>query len=362
MKVLQVVRPDAAVHGGDVDLAFRTGDALRSLGVEVDCVATTEPDPRGYDIAHVFGIFRPEFAEPQLRACVRAGVPVALSPIWWDPTECIVRTRCVERALRLPERRIDRALTKVRETSLERLSRRGDRIPAEKRLRLQADMLRMADVLIPNSAMEGGGYFSKLGVYDVPMVVAPIAVSDDAFVAQTDAPRAGIVCAGRIASRKNQAMLLYALRDLDVEITLTGVSLDTRYRALCERFATPRVRFAGHVTRTELLALLARSAVHVLPSWWETAGISSMEAAAAGARVVVGVAGCEFEYFGDDADYLDPGDPSSIRAAVECALARGPRAPGDALELRMRAHNWEAAGRATLAAYRRTLASRPAMV
>ncbi len=362
MRVLHVVRPDAVVHGGDVELAYRTGDALRALGVDVDCIASVEPDPRGYDIAHVFGIFRPEFAEPQLRACVRAGVPVALSPIWWDPTECIVRTRCVEQALRLPERRIDCALTKVRETSLEGLSRRRDRIPAQKRLRLQAELLRLADVLLPNGVMEGGGYFNKLGVYDKPMAVVPIGVPQDAFVHQTDRSRSGIVCAGRIASRKNQAMLLYALRDLDVEITLTGVSRDPQYRELCERFGTPRVRFAGHVTRTELLDLLARCSVHVLPSWWETAGIASMEAAAAGARIVVGAAGCEFEYFGDDADYLDPGDPSSIRAAIERALARGARALGDALEARMHALNWESAGRATLAAYRRALAGRPAMV
>jgi glycosyltransferase involved in cell wall biosynthesis len=101
---------------------------------------------------------------------------------------------------------------------------------------------------------------------------------------------------------------------------------------------------------------MASAAVHALPSWQELPGLASLEAASSGARVVVGTRGCEREYFGPDADYADPAQPETIRAAVLRALERGPRAPGDALELRLRALTWRRHAEATLDAYERAIA------
>jgi hypothetical protein len=57
-------------------------ERLRELGVEVDLVATESPEVRGYDVAHVFGVFYPERAARQIAAVRAAGVPLVLSPIW----------------------------------------------------------------------------------------------------------------------------------------------------------------------------------------------------------------------------------------------------------------------------------------
>ena len=56
--------------------------------------------------------------------------------------------------------------------------------------------------------------------------------------------------------------------------------------------------------------------VHVLASWMETTGLSSLEAGRAGCNLVITDKGDTREYFGDMAFYCDPGSEASIRDAV----------------------------------------------
>ena len=364
MKALLVVRPNAfVVHGGDVVHAQRAATALRALGVVADLVATDTPDPRGYDVAHVFGVFEPDTARRQIAAVRAHRVPLVLSPIWLDLRELFALAPRVERALAAR----DAASAERRFT---RLTREASRLPwrgrvarhADRRLAAQRGLVLAADVLLPASDVEARLYAGVLQAERVPVVVAPLGVDDDRFVVDPPAARAGVLCAGRIESKKNQAALLYALRGIDVDVTIVGASHDARYLALCKRWATPRTRFLQHVEHDALRSLMAGAAVHAHPSWLETPGLASLEAAAAGARVVTGNRGCEREYFGPEADYADPADPQSIRAAVLRALARGPREPDDALSRRLRGFTWRRHAEATRDAYERARAAHGATV
>ena len=58
-------------------------------------------------------------------------------------------------------------------------------------------------------------------------------------------------------------------------------------------------------------------------SWFETTGLSSLEAAALGCNIVITNKGDTKEYFGDQAWYCDPSSPDSIRRAVDEAAASG---------------------------------------
>ena len=359
MRALLVVRPDApAKPGGDVIHAERTATALRALGADVDLVATLAPDPRGYDVAHVFGVFEPATARAQIDAIAAHGVPLALSPIWLDLRAFFATAPRVERALAA------RTVAMV-EAHLTVLHRHEPRLPwegsvarnADRRLAEQRALVLRADVLLPASEVEAYLYGERLRVGGVPIVVAPLGVDDDAFAVERPRARAGVLCAGRIEPKKNQAALLYALRDVDVDVTLVGNAHDERYLALCLRWANARTRFVEHAPHDEVMRMMAAAAVHAHPSWLESPGLSSLEAAATGARVVVGDRGCEREYFGPDVDYADPADPSTIRAAVLRALASGPRDRGDALERRLGARTWRRTGEATLEAYARAVAA-----
>ena len=359
MRVLHVVRPNAHDRpGGDLVQAQGAGRGLRELGIDVDLAATATPDPAGYDIAHVFGVFEPQTAERQVAAIRGRGVPLVLSPIFGDLRTYNAAAPLLVRALgahspRAVERRLAAAGRQERSRAWRgRIARHADA-----RLKRQRELLLQADVLLPSSEVEAYHYGERLRVVSVPVVVARVG-TDEAGVPfePPDVARSGIVCFGRVETLKNQAALLFALHDVGVDVTIVGPQSDAQYSALCRRWATARTRFVAPIARDEVFRVMASAAVHALPSWQELPGLASLEAASSGARVVVGTRGCEREYFGPDADYADPAQPETIRAAVLRALERGPRAPGDALELRLRALTWRRHAEATLDAYERAIA------
>ncbi|MGD0051783.1 MAG: glycosyltransferase [Vulcanimicrobiaceae bacterium] len=355
MRVLMVVRPNVTQRfGGDAVLAQRSAAALRARGVEVDVAATLAPDAAGYDVAHLYGIFDPDIAEPQIEALRRSDVPLVVSPVWWDRTALFRLAPLVARALlgRRPTS-VERQLARLRRNEAE-LVRKPGRGALRFRAR-QAALLRRADVAFTGSFIEAFACARFLGVDSLPYVVAPYGLGDEAFGETPGAVRSGVVCVGRIEPLKNQALLLFALRDLDVDVTLVGGSYDADYGRLCRRLATARTHFVEGLPNDELAALLGRTAVHVLPSWGDLPGFVSLEAAARGARVVAGARGSEREYLGPDATYVDPLDPAAIREAVVRALGRPPRSRGDALDERLRALRWETYAERSLDAYARAI-------
>ena len=128
----------------------------------------------------------------------------------------------------------------------------------------------------------------------------------------------------RIQSAKNQAGLILALFDLDIPIVFVGQPspYEPDYVDRCHELAEKRgkVYFTGPLPPHELGSIYASAAVHALPSWRETPGLASLEAAAAGCKVVSTSLGSASDYFGELAWYCDPSDPGSLRQAVIQAL------------------------------------------
>ena len=359
MKALLVVRPDAATRpGGDLVHAEHARDALRAQGVEAELVATETPQARGFDVAHVFGVFQPETAARQIDAVRAANVPLALSPIWLDLRALFATAPQIERALaQRSAAAVERRLARVRVAQQRSPWQGGIARNADRRAALQRALMLRADVLLPASEVEAYLYGERLQVTQIPFVVAPLGIDPATFAVERWQPRRGVLCAARVEPKKNQALLLYALRELDVEVTIVGQAHDAPYLALCRRWATPRTRFLDHADGAEVLAMMARCAVHAHPSWLESPGLSSLEAAAAGARIVTGDRGCEREYFGPEIDYADPADADAIRDAVVRALARAGRERDDALERRLATRTWQRHAEATIDAYTRAIAA-----
>ena len=361
LRALLLIRPDASSRtGGDIALARRTQAALKDIGVRADLVASDCPQPRGYDVAHIFGVFEPETATRQLETCGTAGVPVAISPIWLDLREFYGRARVCERVLLAggSQDGVAAKLARIAHGRPERYLGFRERVRLARREAAQAALLRQARVLLPNSAIEAWTCMVRLGVTQTPMIVVPIAADLEPASAWRE-QRSGIACVGRVETRKNQTLLLFALSAMDVDVDIVGPAYEPKLLEACRRIC-PRARMHGELPREELLALLGGIEVHALVSWVETAGIASLEAAAAGAKLVVGDRGAEVEYFGDDAEYADPADPESIRAAVRRALARPPRLRGDTLDRRIRRSTWHHAAEETVRAYLTAIGSEAA--
>ena len=96
--------------------------------------------------------------------------------------------------------------------------------------------------------------------------------------------------------------------------------------------------------------------MHLLPSLFESPGLSSLEAALLDCSIVVGNLAFESEYFQDGAYYCDPCDAFSIRRAVQTAwdehdvTAHRRKVLADRIR---KDYTWHHAAEATLRAYKR---------
>ena len=130
-----------------------------------------------------------------------------------------------------------------------------------------------------------------------------------------------VLCVARIEPRKNQLRLLEVLRELELPAVFIGkMERSSPYVQACLKFAGPRALFIDHLPHEELAPAYAAAKVHVLPSWYETPGISSLEAGLAGANIVSTARGGTREYFENYALYCEPDDTNSIRQAVQQAF------------------------------------------
>ena len=79
--------------------------------------------------------------------------------------------------------------------------------------------------------------------------------------------------------------------------------------------------------RPNLISSFAAARVHVLPGWFETTGLTSLEAGLAGCNVVSTDRGYARDYLEDYAWYCDPSSRASMKNAVLGAY-EAPLKPG----------------------------------
>ncbi|MEM9024987.1 MAG: glycosyltransferase family 4 protein, partial [Bacteroidota bacterium] len=309
--------------GGDTVQMERTAAELRKLGVEVNIRLANERFNYGdYDLLHLFNVIRPA---DLLRHARASTVPYMLSTILVDYSE-------YDRSYRGPLTRT--AIRVLGKDAIEfgkagaRWLRNGEALQSpsyllrghRKSIRYLAER---AACLLPNSHSEYQRLFRDYGI-EKPYRVIPNAI-DPALFHATDAPpasgREGVLCVGRIEGYKNQLNLIRAVRDTPFALTVVGRAAPNHqhYARQCRAEAGNNVAFIEHLPQKELAALYRSHRVHALPSWFETTGLSSLEAAASGCQLVITNRGDQREYFRDDVHYCEPGDPASIRAAIEQA-------------------------------------------
>jgi glycosyltransferase involved in cell wall biosynthesis len=164
-----------------------------------------------------------------------------------------------------------------------------------------------------------------------------------------------VLCAARIEGIKNQLNLIHAVNGSGLRLILIGAAAvnQRRYYEKCREAAGPAVTFMDAVPHEALAGYYRRAQVHALPSWFETTGLSSLEAAAMGCSIVITDKGDTKEYFGDLAVYCDPGSPASIREALEKAVMDGPSTK--LREKILAQYSWRHTAEATQQAYRAIL-------
>lgn len=343
--------PTESPFGGHVVQLEMTAEHLARLGgVSVSVSRDPEPDWSGIDLVHAFG---PSLAD--VRAARRSGLPVCLSVIY-----CSKAYRTGEHS---PQSRrtivAGRARTAAALALAAARGRHRDKCEELSGFVIETKALyESADLLLPNSTLEAETLVSDLRV-STPLLVVPNAADPALFpLGPAWQQRSGVICVGRIEPHKNQLALIHALRGTGVRITIVGREHPDhpRYAQAVRAEAGPHVELVGHVAHEELAPHYARARVHVTAAWFETTGLVSLEAALAGCAVVTTEVGYASEYFEGFAEYCNPLDKRSIRAAV-LAAHEAPPSP----ELRRRVldrYTWKHTAEATLAAYRDLLQER----
>lgn len=346
MKVL-LWMPEGDVSGGHRTQLDQTAAALRSMGLGVSVVTNDEtPELIDVDIVHGFGL-----STEQIRLCRTARIPVALSTIWWSRDYTAGLTKDLWHPKAVWSRAkfgVSMAMAAVRGHHIDKA---WNWVERWQRARVQFEM---ADVLLPNSQLEAKAIYDDLKV-TTPTHVVPNAVDPNEFLhveQNSQHERTGALFVGRVEPHKNQLGAIRAMRGSSVCLTVRGYEHPHHpgYAGKCRMAAKGNVTFHDPIPAGELVDTYRGHKVHVLPSWFETTGLVSLEAALCGCNIVTTDRGFAREYFGDLAWYCDPAKPKSIREAVETAHA----SPFQE-QLRQRVlerYTWRHTAEATLAAYR----------
>ena len=226
---------------------------------------------------------------------------------------------------------------------------------------ITADICQWASRVLPNTAAEGKLLSEGLGVTSGKIIVVPNGV-DERFYTADPTPfvekygvRDFILNVGHTGhARKNVLALIRALAGIDHPAVIIGRFISGEYGDACRREAAKHrhiLLIDGLDHSSEMLAsAYAACDTFVLPSLFETPGIAALEAALAGAKVVITPYGGTREYFGDLAGYVEPSSVASIRDGIRGALERK---KGTELREHIRKNFlWQSVARKTAEAYR----------
>ncbi|MCX6319059.1 MAG: glycosyltransferase family 4 protein [Bacteroidetes bacterium] len=313
------------VPGGDTIQIVQTVRHLRMLGVEADILSADAAIPYAqYDLLHLFNITRP--ADLLIHA-QRCNIPYVISPILIDYSEYdrhyrkgfsgwLLRTGSpsFNEYIKTTARWLLGHDKLVSRTYLWKGQRRS----------MQA-ILQGASAVLPNSVAEQKAIQAT---FSTPAIFTTVPNGIDTSLFSNNSPvdrdKNSVICVARIEGIKNQLHLIRALNDTSFQLKLIGAAApgQRKYYEQCRKEAASNVTFMEHIPQEALLEYYRSAAVHVLPSWFETCGLSSLEAGAMGCTIVVTAKGYTRDYFGNNAFYADPASPASIHDAIaQAALA-----------------------------------------
>ena len=196
---------------------------------------------------------------------------------------------------------------------------------------ITAEICSWAKKALPNTQAEADLLHKGLGVSKSKILVVPNGVDerfangDRSLFKKKYGLDNFILNVGHIGhQRKNVLALINALGQIDHPAVIIGRIIKGEYGDACVREAGKYKHILlidGLDNSSELLAsAYAACDVFVLPSMFETPGIAALEAALAGAKIVITPYGGTREYFQNMATYVEPDSVKSIRDGITKAL------------------------------------------
>ena len=346
---------------------LNTIETLDRYGVKADVSLSLSPNAKGYDLVHVFhNAWETQDALAQVIAAKGSNAKIVVSTIYMDPSETNFVINTINEIFKIPgtaERDAHLAVLAEGKLSAGELSQ-GMRWYSHWNVEEdQKALLEMVDRIICFSHTEMRQMSLNLN-RTPPFSIVYNSANDETFGVEegrlfeesygiTDF----VVAAGHVEWRKNQLMLLYALRhNPEIPIVIVGAKTDEEYFDLCRLWAHKNTIFIPQLKHRHLASAFAAARVHAQPSWIEGISLSAIEAAMCGCTPVVADRAGEIEYYGALGQYANPGSVDSIRRAVLTAYHRHtPAIRKSTAEYVKSRYTFKKAVEMTIDAYRSTL-------
>lgn len=344
MKILMQCRSTFYNFGGGDKIQLEsTAEELRKLGHDVTIANRYVHDLSQYDIVHLFNIqIEPHSFFIYLLRAKEVGKPVALSTIYWNPDEWkkhdetpveVSGNQTINRVKALfsnkfkgvPLSRLPRFFVASRELRQWLKMALIKPSSGEATHFIKCCLIESVDIILPNGASEGT-QVARDFVKPKRSLFVPNGVtnefmegSGEEFTKQYGL-KDFVLSVGRIESRKNVLGLARATRQLGLQLVLIGNdSVEPAYTQAVKTAAGDKILIIKEMPHNQLGSAYHAAKIHALASWFETPGISSLEAASAGCNIVTTEVGTTREYFGDRAFYCDPSNERSIVEALRKA-------------------------------------------
>ena len=190
------------------------------------------------------------------------------------------------------------------------------------------DQLLLADCVITNSDIEGETLARLLNLPRQKFTTIYNGVADEFFnpvspeIFRTHFKIYSpfVLNVGNIEPRKNQLTLVRAMKVFpEKKLVLIGHPRDPEYLKKVISEGGDQIFYIGPIDHENILLRSAYAACDLfcLPSTLETPGLAALEAAAVGVPLVITKEGSAKEYFGDQAEYVDPEDTKEIAYAIQ---------------------------------------------
>ncbi len=324
-QIVIVARSDETLHmGGDTVQSQAIEQFLRVRGFDVRRVHEVDHTLTSSDLVILFNLTRPMEVYIHARACQDRGIRYILFPVYWDLDSLHMTgtPRQVFKSLIPPYLR-DVYRTLWQEIG-DRAQGRGGIITDSmswSTIKMARYVLEHAYLVCPNSHAEMEHIVQKfrfrpqnmLVIYNgLEPLLEPQQLPDNVRCLLPESQY--LLCMGAIGPRKNQLSLVRASRAMEIYLVILGGAARG-----CDAYATRVMSEAGDnvifipaQSHSIAMEILRRSHAHVQPSFIETPGLASLEAASLGLPIGVADVPPVREYFHDYAFYCDPLDERSI--------------------------------------------------
>ena len=369
MKVLMLGRFELLDKGGgDKIQVENTAKELRKLWVDVDIKVGLKNDLSSYDIIHVFQLDWTPETYLYAMEIKKAGKPFVLSPIHHNieevkrfDDEYVFDFRRVAKLLFNEQHKRD-TFKNIYRSIFDRRKLKPTMVSVFLGLKnMHKTTLSMADIVLVQTEAEASD-LNKTYDVEIKWKKIPNGVGEPFFkTTNYENPldfKNYIVCVGRIEPRKNQLNIIKAVDSfrkkhlLDTKLVLIGSKTGEKHFEYAYRFnkylkENPWVQHIEKVSYEQMPHYYHFAKVGVSASWFETTGLTSLEALYSGTNAVASGERAK-ECLGELASYCYPYDTDSIQHAIEKEYyAPRPVVPDGLLK----EYTWENAARKTLAVY-----------